>query len=61
MTSKVTTVEEAKVVVDKLVSKFQVRYRIAGNFRMVEIFVYKFSLHNNVNMFYVTMLSCTNI
>ncbi len=41
---------------------------------MVEIFVYfvlktitrklkltKFSLHNNVNTFYVTMLSCTNI
>ncbi len=49
-------------------------YRIAGNFHMVEIFVYfvlksitrklkltKISLHSNVNMFYVTMLSCTNI
>ncbi len=43
-------------------------YRIAGNFRMVEIFVLrehhtktKISLDNNVNMFYVTMLSCTNI
>ncbi len=49
-------------------------YRIAGNFCMVEIFVYfvlksiirklklmKISLHNTVIMFYVTMLSCTNI
>ncbi len=46
-------------------------YRIAGHFWIVEIFVYfvlksiikctKFSLHNNVNMFYITMLSCTNI
>ncbi len=47
-------------------------YRIAGNFRMVEfsynyfvlksitrkLKVTKISLHNNVNMFYVTMLSC---
>ena len=45
-------------------------YRTAGNFRMVEIFhifrieeqyYTKISLHNTVNMFYVTMLSCTNI
>ncbi len=49
----------------------QCSYRIAGNFQMVEIFVLKsiirklkltkISLHNTVNMFYVTMLSCTNI
>ena len=41
------------------------RYHIAGNFRMVEIFVYfvlksiirKFKLAN-ISVFYVTMLSC---
>ncbi len=53
-----------------MVDKMREEYRKAGNFRMVEIFgifrrehhtKMKISLHNTVNMFYVTMLSCTNM
>ena len=41
-------------------------FSYGGNFRIFRIEerhtkITKFSLHNNVNMFYVTMLSCTNI
>ncbi len=75
--------EEVRNRVGKFVALFVIRfnvvhaelnyciYRIAGNFRMVEIFLYfvlKSIIFTNfrkfpctIIMFYVTMLSCTNI